>query len=521
MPRTRKTPFSKILEWLNVSIKTFTTEADRVAKERNDRLEIIKYRTGKDYEESPLIGIRNMGEYSSGQRTLPRDPQLQERIFDTFVYFFEKRYDALNKENYVQLTTQFINNLSSGYPLDPAIFDYDKYCKMIGSESLPDDLDEFRYFIQRSCFMDFLNAFVKSWDVIKKLPDEDQSFRKGSLPKKASLENISFFADKAESYMPQSLTDDEGNTVLLNDPDDPDNLHSNLLYLVKHKLVLITGPGGQGKSTFLKMLRVMNLRCKTFDKVILIPLVSLTSIDMDYRGDDFNIITDYILHQYPDVQFNDAKQKVLILLDGFNEYRTSKNHQAVENITGSLTELIDRITTKGEDSNESLVITTRDLHTTVNIFPVFQHFQALSLSGTSDSEYRLIRSMCENKGVDFDGTELANLAETPLYARFCCDSIVCLRKQKFENSGIKTRILQTEEFSQIFFHSSVFCILQSIAKADIVFFYVYLIAESKNISQTDTVDNLRRSAAIHLVGENVIQPLGIIRIQCLHAFALI
>ena len=407
----RKTPFANILEWLNVSIPAFADKADEVPKTRNRALRSRRRDADVPFEESKILGPRNVGEYSSGQRTFPRDPVMQERIYETIIWFFEKKYEELNRENYTQLTIQFIRNLSASYPLEPDIFRYAMYIEMIESEAIPEDSDEFGDFLQRCCFKDFLIAFIKSWDTIKK--PAGSSSKKNAAQKKP-VEDASFFSDRTDAYMLQSLMDAEGNAVLTN---DPDNSEKSLLYPMRHKLILITGPGGQGKSTFLRNMLKTNDRCRVFDKAVLIPLVALTSIDMDYRDNSFNIIFDYIRHLHPDLQLSNSSQKILILLDGFNEYRTSKNRRAVDNITGSLNDLVGSIRAKGDDGNVSLMITTRDLNTTVKIFPVLRHFQALSLTGTSDSEYRLIRSMCEKQGVDFDNTELGKLTRTPLYAR--------------------------------------------------------------------------------------------------------
>lgn len=409
----RNTPFGNILKQLNVSIPTFTEKADRVAVHRNDQLTERKKRTGEDFVASPVIGLRNMSDYSNGRSTMPQKPELQDRIIDTIIVFFEKRYDDLSKDNYVELTTRFIEKIAANYPLDPQIFDYSAYTKMIREENLPDNPVDFPDFVQRCCFKDFLFSFIKSWDYIKD-PDKKPSVPEFNRKFKTSDDNAVLPADREEVYLEQSLLNSDGKAVYHCDSRVEDN---NLLFFDKEKLVLVTGPGGQGKSTFLRQLRHINIKSKTFSDIILIPLVALTSIDMDYRDRDFNIIFDYIAHRYPKVQFNNPKKKILLMLDGFNEYRTSKNSRAVENITGSLNDLINSLQIKGEDGNISLIVTTRDLKTTVKIFPVFQNFLALSLSGTPDSEYNLIRSMCMNQGVDFDHTELESLAQTPLYAR--------------------------------------------------------------------------------------------------------
>ena len=411
----RKTPFGNLLELLGISVPELAKKVDEDAIKRNKSMSNLESKYGVTYSRIKLLGARNIGEYSSGQRTLPRDLKMQARIFDSMIWFFERKYDILSKENYVQLTTQFINNLSIVYPLSPELFDYSKYIKMIKSERIPDDPEDFGYFIERCCFRDFLVAFVKSWDKIKK-PADNNAYYKNSLAKTANPKTAIASSETAATYIPQKLIDPEGNAVLRSSSESPDEARNDLLYLLKNKLVLVTGPGGQGKSTFLKKLVAMNNRVKTFDKVILVPLVALTSVDMAYRDNSFNIISHYIHSQNPDIRLNESKEKILLLLDGFNEYRTSKNSRAVENITGSLKELVDRIHTEGAGCNISLVVTTRNINTTVNIFPVFQHFIALSLSGTPDSEYRSIQTMCERKGIDFKGTELERIAEIPLYA---------------------------------------------------------------------------------------------------------
>ena len=409
----RKTPLGTILDWLNVTISKFTQAADEAVVQRNAILSEKEAKTGKRYKKIPEIKERNMSDYSNGRSTLPQNPESQNRIIETIIWFFEEKYDILTKENYEQLTVQFITNMKSVYPLEPQVFDYASYIKMIKEEKLPDDPLDFTDFVQRSCFRDFLIAFIKSWDDIK-ADEKRTSASSGKHSAKAPDENAVLPADREEVYLEQNLFGSGGETVFHCDSRAGEN---NLFFFEKEKLVLITGPGGQGKTTFLKQLRHINKKCKTFGEVILIPLVALTSINMDYRDHDFNIILDYIHHSYPKVQLNNPKKKVLLMLDGFNEYRTSKNTRAVENITGSLNDLVRSLQVKGEDGNVSLIVTTRDLKTTVKIFPVFQNFLALSLSGTPDAEYELIRSMCMKQGVDFDRTELEVLARTPLFAR--------------------------------------------------------------------------------------------------------
>ena len=68
---------------------------------------------------------------------------------------------------------------------------------------------------------------------------------------------------------------------------------------------------------------------------------------------------------------------------------------------------------------------------------------------------------------------------------------------------------------------SIFCKLKRIAEFDIILLDMYLIAETKDISQADPVNNLRRRAAIYLFREDMIQPLGVIWKECFHALALI
>ena len=57
-------------------------------------------------------------------------------------------------------------------------------------------------------------------------------------------------------------------------------------------------------------------------------------------------------------------------------------------------------------------------------------------------------------------------------------------------------MLQIKQFSYFCIHCSVFCKLQGIAKADIIFFNVNLVTESENIAQADSVYNFCWSAAI-------------------------
>ena len=81
--------------------------------------------------------------------------------------------------------------------------------------------------------------------------------------------------------------------------------------------------------------------------------------------------------------------------------------------------------------------------------------------------------------------------------------------------------LKVEQLTHFSIHRSVLCVFQRIAEADIVFSNAYLIAESEDVPQADPIYDLRRSATEYLLGKDVIQPLGIIGVQRLHALALI
>lgn len=70
-------------------------------------------------------------------------------------------------------------------------------------------------------------------------------------------------------------------------------------------------------------------------------------------------------------------------------------------------------------------------------------------------------------------------------------------------------------------HRSVLCIFQSVTKANIIFLNAYLIAESEDVLQADSIYDLRRSTSEYLLGKDVIQPFGIIGIQRFHSLALI
>lgn len=75
-----------------------------------------------------------------------------------------------------------------------------------------------------------------------------------------------------------------------------------------------------------------------------------------------------------------------------------------------------------------MIITTRDIGTTKQIFPCFEHFKCVVLSGTSQEKYSILKKLCESHGILFENekgnkTEIGELAEIPMYANMIYELI--------------------------------------------------------------------------------------------------
>ena len=228
---------------------------------------------------------------------------------------------------------------------------------------------------------------------------------------------------KIDNYMPQSLFLNDGEKT-------PKNIfcitEEDLYFFEKqeNKLLLITGPSGQGKSRFLKELEKKAFSSNVFDFFIRISLVDL--LDRISLYDNNNVIIDYIVRKYGQNLMN-STGKVLLGLDGFNEYRTAQNKKNIKLISISINTIVDEIRSK-KNINTSLIITTKNIDTTKQLYPAFKFFKCVYLSGTADDTYDSLKYDCKLRNILFEDkngqtSEIGMLARIPMYANLIAESL--------------------------------------------------------------------------------------------------
>lgn len=286
--------------------------------------------------------------------------------------------------------------------------DYKKHEDRIRAEIVPEDEEPFSEFIEGSGFYFFISEYLSLWD--------NERYRQGLPPENVIREHQEIVDenDDTKDFMLQRLTDTQsGDTVLTL---DRRNRVCDFSCFEKYPLMLVYGPGGQGKSHFLASVKYLHGRTENpFDAVITVPLVNLTVSEVTSKTSSKNLLGEYIAAQYPGVTLTDPGKRYLILLDGVNEYITSKNRRAVEVVTGCLSRMFKKIAA-GKTPWLSVVVTTREIDSVLDIFDISPGFRILALSGTTEEELSKLEASCAEKDIPFTTTQLAALSEIPLFA---------------------------------------------------------------------------------------------------------
>jgi serine/threonine protein kinase len=215
-------------------------------------------------------------------------------------------------------------------------------------------------------------------------------------------ENQMTFGESSELYFPQSLfINDKAilSTELKKGCVD-------LSFLKENRLILVTAPGGQGKSFFAKKIVELKHRQFQFDDVFLISLSILVNKNL-LDSNQENII----LESIPSL---DNNENVLIILDGFNEYISNKNPSRIEKISDSISDLAKKY------KHISVVITSRNFIATKNSYDLLKDFDETKLSGTPQKIYSTLKAkyekICPFYLNDNKLSEVGNLAKIPMYA---------------------------------------------------------------------------------------------------------
>lgn len=390
-------PFKVLLDYCFLSLpKTLHIESiDRLMKDLQD-----KSGYGKDT-------IKN---YRSGKRAGYVDVSPSKNAYKCLFQVIWKRYLCITAENYKDSSIAFFRYLINS----KLIMDYEQasgWIQRIQNEQLPDDGDDnaFFAFMENSQFFYTLYEYILLW--------KNQEFRDYDPTKQRSLQNVSvphlIVIDDYPDYMTQSLIGAETNDPVLTT--DLYERNCDFSFFESNKISLITGPGGQGKTLFLNVLRRIHYDQKdVFDDIIYIPLIALTLYEKlpDNATDDW--IRTYITSNYPDVEIDCNEKAYLILLDGFNEYQAAKNQDAVKKITDDIRNLIKTISAP-DNFSLSLVMTAREAKSITRVFGEIPCMRIMNISGTSDEMFKRIEDKC-GKALLFDKAELNQLARIPLYA---------------------------------------------------------------------------------------------------------
>lgn len=329
-------------------------------------------------------------------------------------YVFETicRKEILNVSdaNYKNIAISFINHFNDGKKLHRDYLDVNDYLHKIYNEKVPNDKDEFRAFLKTSTFWEFFKDYNRLWS--------NKNYREAEPPEIDVLKGDNVlvdFEDDLENHMPQYLSDIKSGKKELT-VSWKQNVCDYSYFLI-HPLVLVAGPGGQGKSLLLYVLRNINHTSKKiFDDVVIVPLIYLTALTFNETTVESDPLDRFIKIHYPNVDFSNSKKRYLLLIDGYNEYRVSKKVNVIEIITNTIEKLIKSIINK-ERKNISLVLTSREVDSTLEMLPdAGNKFKVLSLSGTTENVINSIRHQFRERNFPFDGTEIEQLIKTPLYA---------------------------------------------------------------------------------------------------------
>ena len=113
-------------------------------------------------------------------------------------------------------------------------------------------------------------------------------------------------------YMPQQLLTPDNEEALF--ALDLNAKTCNWDFFVEHPLTLITGPGGQGKTTFLYALYKKHENTpEAFKHIFIVPLINLTELNITDVNVDENLIERYITSRFLKCTVLSALSSILIL----------------------------------------------------------------------------------------------------------------------------------------------------------------------------------------------------------------
>ena len=224
----------------------------------------------------------------------------------------------IDETNYHKRTVDLIRELADKNDIDTKFIDYPRYVALLESEDIPTKHFEFTDFIQCidskriPVFYKFIYEYITLLEV-EGYRDYKPSHRiNNAIPLKLKRN------DSNITYMPQSLIDPNNGTVVFSE-----NIHTHTCdfsFFVENPLIIITGPGGQGKTTFFKALLDNHYQTHSvFDEIIYLPLVNLLYAYQkapELVNDSW--IEDYIELKYSHVDLND-------------ENHTIEAHQSIRN----------------------------------------------------------------------------------------------------------------------------------------------------------------------------------------------
>lgn len=376
------------------------------------------------------VGRTSVQNYIEGYRkegvSVPTKKTIKEYIFKGICS--SNLYD-IKPNNYKEKALALISYLLKNQYIHTDYIDVQDYINKIEDEQIPEGDNQFEIFLDDCVLLRFLCDYLSLW--------KNNEYREAIPPQARMIDAATpevvmanRFGDNYEKYLIQQLVSEENNDVLLT-LDRLTNTDFDFSFFVDNKLTLISGPGGQGKTSFLCALKILHSNLpKTFDGVFIVPLINLTELSVNSVTVKEDFISNYI-KQNDGVDIQNTTQNYLILLDGFNEFRSAKNKHIVDIITESLGRLISDIF-NNDKPNLSIVLTTRESKTTMNLLPnAGKDFMKTELKGTPDNLYEKIKEKYERLNYEFEGSEISRLAKTPLYA---------LMLDEFEDSEIVSKI---------------------------------------------------------------------------------
>ena len=350
--------------------------------------------------------------YNSGNRNgKPYAPKSADVLNNLFVGICSDELYDVTPSNYKEKARELIIHLDRTKQINAGFLDVDDYLVKIQNEDVPVDEKRFRWFLNECVFHDFFVSYIRLWK-----NDQYREAKPNSAVLVPGVNPVLAFEDNFKDYMVQQLISPESGNALFSL--DLDKESCDWDFFVKNPLTLVTGPGGQGKTTFLYALNKMHERSPAvFTNIFIVPLISLTKLDLSDVNVDINLIERYIINRFLPWDFFQSEKRCLVLIDGYNEFRSSPNHHLVTMIGNSLTQFIRRIINR-DYPDVSMVLTSREAESVLGRMTIQKNnFTTVELSGTSPNVYNDIRTQYEKYNFRFSGTEVESMAKIPLYAK--------------------------------------------------------------------------------------------------------